>query len=70
MTIDIPARIWYNIDTVKELIRMTKYIPFEKMSKRAKREYLNAHRKPAIPTNKVDNSVFKYKKAKRSPVVD
>lgn len=49
---------------------MTKYIPFDKMSKKAKREYLNAHRKPAIPTNKVDNSVFKYKKAKRSPVVD
>ena len=49
---------------------MNKYIPFDKMSKKAKKAYLNAHRKPAIPANKVDNSVFKYKKAKKVPLVD
>ena len=49
---------------------MNKYIPFDKMSKKAQKAYLNAHRKPAIPTSKVDNSVLKYKKAKRTPTVD
>lgn len=49
---------------------MTKYVPFDKMSKKARKAYLNAHRKPAIPTGKVDNSVFKYKVDRKIPVVD
>ena len=47
---------------------MVKVIPFNKMSKKAQRAYLNAHRKPAIPANRVDNSVFKYKAKKREKV--
>lgn len=47
---------------------MVKFVPYEKMSKKSKRAYLNAHRKPAIPTGKVDNSVFKYKIKKREKV--
>ena len=49
---------------------MTKYVPFDKMSKKARKAYLNAHRKPAIPINKVDNSVFKYKVNRKIPMVD
>lgn len=41
-----------------------KYIPFEKMSKRAQREYLKAHRKEPIPAPKIGKEVYEYKRKK------
>jgi hypothetical protein len=41
-----------------------KNVPFEKMSKRQKKEYLKEHRLPLMPAPKRGNEVYEYKRKK------
>lgn len=46
-------------------MKSEKFIPYDKMSKKAQREYLRAHRKPATPSKQIHDDVYKYKQKKQ-----
>lgn len=46
-------------------MKSEKFISYDKMSKKARREYLRAHRKPATPPKQIHDSVYKYKLKKQ-----
>lgn len=46
---------------------MSNFVPFDKMSKKAQREYLRKHRKPPMPAPKTADDVYRYKQEKRKP---
>ena len=47
------------------MMKSDKFIPYDKMSKKAQREYLRAHRKPATPPKQIHDDVYKYKQKKQ-----
>jgi hypothetical protein len=48
-----------------KMMKSDEFIPYGKMSKKAKRESLRKHRKPPMPPKKVYNDVYKYKQKKQ-----
>ena len=46
-------------------MKSDKFIPYDKMSKKAQREYLRAHRKPATLPKQIHDNVYKYKLKKQ-----